>query len=167
MIGFMALSNFKCFAKIELEFAPLTLLCGLNGAGKSSIVQALLVLRQSCELWKDRLVPDGRLVDIGGGRDALFEGAESDSVEFELRRHDIAEPCVLAYDYDPTSDRLEVRKSDASLERFGGLGVPESRQDLPPFGGSVSYVNAEQVGPQRRMRIRKPLPGAARAESMR
>lgn len=149
MLKSLKLWNFKCFADLNLEFAPLTLLCGLNGMGKSSVLQALLVLRQSYELRelrKGRLVLGGQLVDIGAGRDALFEGAESDSMEFELRRSDIAEPCALAYDYDRTSDRLDMQKSDASPERFG---VPESWQELPPFGGTVSYVNAERVGPRK------------------
>ena len=152
MLKSLKLGNFKCFADLNLEFAPLTLLCGLNGMGKSSVLQALLVLRQSYELRelrKGRLVLGGQLVDIGAGRDALFEGAESDSMEFELRRDDVAEPCALAYDYDRTSDRLDMRKSEASPERFGGLGVPESWQVLPPFGGSMSYVNAERIGPRK------------------
>ena len=152
MLESLKLANFKCFADLELKFAPLTLLCGLNGMGKSSVLQALLVLRQSYELRelrKGRLVLGGQLVDIGAGRDALFEGAESDSMEFELRRDDVAEPCALAYDYDRTSDRLDMQKSDADPERFGRLGVPESWQVLPPFGGSVSYVNAERVGPRK------------------
>ena len=152
MLKSLKLWNFKCFADLNLEFAPLTLLCGLNGMGKSSVLQALLVLRQSYELRdlrKGRLVLGGQLVDIGAGRDALFEGAESDSMEFELRRSDIVEPCALAYDYDRTSDRLDMQKSEASPERFGGFGVPESWQELPPFGGTVSYVNAERVGPRK------------------
>ena len=49
MLTRLELSNFKCFANLELDFAPITLLCGLNGMGKSSAMQALLVLRQSYE----------------------------------------------------------------------------------------------------------------------
>ncbi len=29
----LKLTNFKCFKNAELRFAPLTLLCGLNGDG--------------------------------------------------------------------------------------------------------------------------------------
>ena len=49
MLTNVALRNFKCFQNLNLECAPLNLLCGLNGMGKSSIIQALLVLRQSFE----------------------------------------------------------------------------------------------------------------------
>ena len=49
MLRRIGLTNFKCFEKLELSCAPLNLLCGLNGMGKSSVIQALLVLRQSFE----------------------------------------------------------------------------------------------------------------------
>ena len=75
MIRKIKLSNFKCFQRLDLECAPLTLLCGLNGMGKSSVIQALLVLRQSFEsadLLDGRLVLGGELADLGTGKDVLF-----------------------------------------------------------------------------------------------
>ena len=152
MLTRLDLSNFKCFANLKLDFAPITLLCGLNGMGKSSAIQALLVLRQSYELRVLReggLALGGRLADIGTGRDALFEGAETDVIEFSLRRDDVAEPCVLAYDYDAVADKLNMLPSEAAPDRFGGYGVPESWRDAPPFGGTLHYVNAERVGPRK------------------
>lgn len=152
MLTRLDLSNFKCFANLELDFAPVTLLCGLNGMGKSSAIQALLVLRQSYEqrvLREGGLALGGRLADIGTGKDALFDGAETDIIEFSLRRDDVTEPCVLAYDYDRASDRLNMLPSEAAPDRFGGYGVPESWRDAPPFGGTLHYVNAERVGPRK------------------
>ena len=152
MLTRLGLSNFKCFANLELDFAPITLLCGLNGMGKSSAMQALLVLRQSYEqrvLREGGLALGGRLADIGTGGDALFEGAETDVIEFSLYRDDVAEPCVLAYDYDAVADKLNMLPSEAAPDRFGGYGVPESWRDAPPFGGTLHYVNAERVGPRK------------------
>lgn len=152
MIKWIELSNFKCFKKLELNCSPLTLLCGMNGMGKSSVIQALLVLRQSYEvrpLREGRLVLDGRLTDIGTGKNVLCEDANADVIEFLLYRDDTQEPCRLAYDYDRTSDRLDMRRSEAAPERFGGFGVPETWWELPPFGGSLFYVNAERVGPRK------------------
>lgn len=45
------LQNFKCFENQLLRLRPLTLLSGLNGTGKSSVIQSLLLLRQS--YWQD------------------------------------------------------------------------------------------------------------------
>lgn len=39
MITELRLKNFKCFEKLELRIAHLTLLAGLNGMGKSSVIQ--------------------------------------------------------------------------------------------------------------------------------
>ena len=47
MLRTISLANFKCFSHLRLDLAPMTLLCGVNGMGKSSVLQALLVLRQS------------------------------------------------------------------------------------------------------------------------
>ncbi|MDQ1256487.1 MAG: hypothetical protein QG656_1083 [Candidatus Hydrogenedentes bacterium] len=47
MITELFLRNFKCFESQHLELRNLALLAGLNGMGKSSILQALLLLRQS------------------------------------------------------------------------------------------------------------------------
>lgn len=40
MLRTLKLSNFKCFESLDLACAPLTLLCGINGMGKSSVIQA-------------------------------------------------------------------------------------------------------------------------------
>lgn len=47
MIESIQLTNFKCFEKQNVVLKPLTLLAGLNSSGKSTIIQALLLLRQS------------------------------------------------------------------------------------------------------------------------
>lgn len=48
MINRIGLSNFKCFGdKSEIELAPLTIITGVNGSGKSTIFDVLLALKQS------------------------------------------------------------------------------------------------------------------------
>ena len=87
MLARISLTHFKCFQQLDLPCAPLTLLCGLNGMGKSSVIQALLVLRQSFEtgdLLEGRLVLGGALTDLGAGSDVLFEDADEDVIRFVL-----------------------------------------------------------------------------------
>lgn len=44
MLTAVRLQNFKCFAEqVEIPFNKLTLLTGVNGGGKSSVIQALLL----------------------------------------------------------------------------------------------------------------------------
>ena len=87
MIRFIRLENFKCFEKQEIELGALTLLSGLNGMGKSTILQALLLLRQSYQqglLQKTGLSLNGDLVKIGSAQDALFEDAKEEKIGFEI-----------------------------------------------------------------------------------
>ena len=87
MLRRIGLNNFKCFERLDLPCAPLNLLCGLNGMGKSSVIQALLVLRQSFasgEMQAGRLVLGGELIDLGAGSDVLFEDADEEIIEFVL-----------------------------------------------------------------------------------
>ena len=74
MIQSIQLTNFKCFEDQEVIFRPLTLLAGLNSSGKSTIIQALLLLRQS---FLENLLPNvgltlnGKLAQLGTAKDAL------------------------------------------------------------------------------------------------
>ena len=141
MLRTIKLTNFKCFKSMELALPPLALLCGLNGMGKSSVIQALLVLRQSFasgELLDGHLVLGGELTDLGTGQDVLCEDAEVDVVEFELHRHDSPNPCKLSFDYLRTADELTTRNNFAAPWR-----------EVPPLGGQLAYVNAERIGPRK------------------
>ncbi|WP_454844713.1 DUF3696 domain-containing protein [Priestia megaterium] len=50
MLNNISLENFKAFSKLEnIELAPITILCGTNSCGKSSILQSILSFKQSLE----------------------------------------------------------------------------------------------------------------------
>lgn len=46
MLSKLEIKNFKCFLETEIPFNKLTVLAGINGVGKSTIIQSLLLLRQ-------------------------------------------------------------------------------------------------------------------------
>ena len=143
MLRFVKLRNFKCFEKLDLPCAPLNLLCGLNGMGKSSVIQALLVLRQSYNaghLQAGRLVLGGTLADLGAGSDVLFEDAVDEAVGFGLRVDDSPD-WAQAYSYSRTRDQLAAVSA--------GPHVPEPLSAVPPLGGRLVYVQADRVGPQK------------------
>ena len=150
MIGKIELRNFKCFETLSLTCSPLTLLCGLNGTGKSSVLQALLVLRQSFaagELPEGRLVLSGELADLGTGNDVLFEGAETDAVEIELHRDDAPTPCSFSFDYLRGADELRAQSAISSTEQ--GSEMLAWWGEVPPLGGNLFHVDAERMGPRK------------------
>ena len=50
MLEHISLRNFKGFKDLEnLKVRPITILCGTNSCGKSSILQSILLLKQTLE----------------------------------------------------------------------------------------------------------------------
>jgi len=81
MITHLRIKNFKLHKDTSLQLGNLNLLCGQNGVGKSSIIQALLLLRQSFQ--KEGRLREGLdlnkpLCEIGTAKVALFGGADED-----------------------------------------------------------------------------------------
>lgn len=145
MLRHIGLRNFKCFGALSLKCASLNLLCGLNGMGKSSVIQALLVLRQSFEsgeLDAGHLVLGGERIDLGAGSDVLFEDAEDDFIGFELGGDDLPF-WTQAFTYSRSRDQLSAM--DANSTDI----VPSSWRQRPPFGGHFANVEAERIGPRK------------------
>lgn len=74
MLKSISLENYKCFKeKTDIEIAPLTVLCGVNSSGKSSILKSLLMLKQTAEskLADPTLLLSGDLVDCGSFDSAI------------------------------------------------------------------------------------------------
>src|SRR5579863_6873518 len=82
MLEHIHLENFKASRDVPARLAPLTVLAGLNSSGKSTLLQALAVLRQSYDSngRTDGLSVSGQLVQLGKYGDLLTEGTESDTV---------------------------------------------------------------------------------------
>ncbi|MCY4141930.1 MAG: DUF3696 domain-containing protein [Rhodobacteraceae bacterium] len=149
MLRQVKLSNFKCFENLELNCAPLTLLCGLNGMGKSTVIQALLVLRQSIETIMypvpHELILQGDRTDLGTGADVLFEGAKTNNISIELHDEEIPEPYSLQFEYSWRADRLLMLEESRTSR--GKIAIGWNR--APPIGGDLFYVSAERVGPRK------------------
>lgn len=141
MLRRIGLKNFKCFETLELPCAPLNLLCGLNGMGKSSVIQALLVLRQSFEardLLEGRLVLGGALTDLGAGSNVLFEDAEEEIIGFELRGDEAPEPWTPGGCRSGGRSRsLATRRHRATNVGFGRESAPDRRN--PGLGGRPDH----------------------------
>ena len=149
MLRAIRLTHFKCFERLDLDCTPINLLCGLNGMGKSSVFQALLVLRQSFEegeLLGGRLVLGADRADLGTGFDVLFEDAENDVLGFELVSDETTEDWALYFSYSGSADQLiAIPNGDDEPVEY----VSHEWGSKPPFGGSLAYINAERVGPRK------------------
>jgi len=72
MINQLKIKNFKLFREeIDIKLSNITLLTGLNGRGKSTIMQSLLLIKQSYQYDKtlDYMVFDSDLLELGSFED--------------------------------------------------------------------------------------------------
>jgi AAA ATPase domain len=88
LLGSLGVSGFKAFSGWEqIDFKPITLIYGTNSSGKSSILQSLLLLKQSLDQVENPealLSPKGKLVDLGGYREFASLHDVSKPVSFRI-----------------------------------------------------------------------------------
>ncbi|MGF1522842.1 MAG: DUF3696 domain-containing protein [Leptolyngbyaceae cyanobacterium] len=87
MLEAISLENFKSFKNLEeLTLRPITILCGTNSCGKSSILQSILLLKQTIESQNPNqtLLLNGRLVRLGSFESIIFERNVDNKLIFDL-----------------------------------------------------------------------------------
>ncbi|MCK9897287.1 DUF3696 domain-containing protein [Frankia sp. AgB32] len=118
MISRIRLGNFKAFARLDIGMAPLTLLSGINATGKSTVLQALAILRQSFDagiLPEEGLLLNGELVSLGTGKDLLHEDYDEDeqpAISIHLTDND--EQYLWAVGYSREDDLLQAHSRPTS-----------------------------------------------------
>lgn len=154
MITSVKLKNFKCFRELDLELRPFTLLAGLNGMGKSSVIQSLLVLRQSYlskALREKRLDLSGELIDLGTGQDVLLDGADEDFISIRITwaggGNNPFPSALFQFAYDRTENRLGFVSDSEHLASLDALQATSG--PLQPFAGDFQYLCAERLGPRK------------------
>ncbi|MBF0345034.1 MAG: DUF3696 domain-containing protein [Nitrospirae bacterium] len=140
MIAYVRLERFKCFLDETIPFAPLTILAGANNTGKSSVIQALLLLKQTVETsgyrlgWASKAVAtqgseqyvpkpscwtislNGPYVHIGNAHDILCQWSDKDNITISsavIGLPDKILKLVLLYDRDRYNDHhMEVEDNE-------------------------------------------------------
>jgi predicted ATPase len=140
MICKIQLQNFKRFEKQSLDIGTLTLLTGINGMGKSSVLHSLLLLRQSYQqrlLELTGLALNGNLVNIGTAKDALFEDAKEEIVKFVIT---FANGIEATWQFGYNSEEVVMK----IISSTGTVGVYQCSL----FGDNFQYLQAERIGPR-------------------
>jgi predicted ATPase len=87
MIRHIEIKNFKSHKDTKLDFSNLTVLCGTNSSGKSSVIQALLLLREASANNSNFEYANLRsnLAKLGTVKDVLYQFADEDKIIFAIR----------------------------------------------------------------------------------
>jgi len=85
----MELSKFKTWATLRLKLGKITVLFGTNSAGKTSVLQALLMLKQTASSFdRNQAIhfgdPERDYVDLGSYRDLVYQHDESQKMGLRL-----------------------------------------------------------------------------------
>lgn len=139
MIDRLELHNFKCFVDSAIELGPLNVFAGANGTGKSTFLQALLVLFQSFQsgaVRRNRLQLNGSLIDLGTGRDVLYKRSETD--RFSV---------VVGH----AGERQSITATVAVSESLHTLSAVLEPLEAPPYflERKLFYLSADRLGPQK------------------
>jgi predicted ATPase len=136
VINKIKLMNFKCFRDSEISLSPLSLLTGVNGTGKSSLIQSMLLLRQSSyHLASDGLALNGPMISLGTVRDIRNEYTNHDWISFSLQDNN------NEYNW-----RFASERSDDEFCRL--LDGPTEIPNISIFNNEFLHLSAERIGPR-------------------
>jgi predicted ATPase len=115
----------------------LTILTGLNGSGKSSVLQSLLLLRQSYKKQRlnEALVLNNSLCSIGTGKEAFYQSAEDDFLLFDFKDG------TTSYNW-----RFSVNENKDFLPLLQPSAISDSdMQKLSLFNNNFQYLCAGRL----------------------
>ncbi|MDM1506454.1 DUF3696 domain-containing protein [Myroides odoratimimus] len=157
MIEEIQLTNFKCFQNSEsFAFAKINLLTGINGRGKSSLLQSMLILSQSARKNErlERLVINDILVQLGNYDDIKnSDTPRSENISFDIKLKTVY------------SDRIKIEFSENSQEplwanyvssefyqdnkelKFEDKIKEENLQAFSEALKKIHFVSADRLGP--------------------
>ncbi len=151
------LRNFKCFERLRLPLAPLTLLTGLNASGKSSVLQAFVLLHQTMREheWSTRIALNGAGVRLGTVPDVVDEVSGRTSVgiavefdgnvcdwTFQGERHD------MSMDVESVSVNGQTFDRPQELRHLLPQNETKFAEPLIRRLRDLTYITAERIPPQ-------------------
>ncbi len=140
MIDRLIVENFKCFERLNIEMTNLNVFAGINSMGKSTAIQAILLLRQAFEMnsINEGLYLNGNLTNVGTGYDLLYRDSQTDKILIELVMGE--DDLKNIYEYSRESDFLKLIDTTNRELEMKGEGI---------FCENFTYISAERQGPQK------------------
>ena len=133
MVKSIEIKNFKCFDNLKLSLSGMTVLAGGNAAGKSTVIQALLLAEATAREKGDFVDASEALGVAVGGPKALISQNCMETPKGDFLFNVQWDETMVTFIY--TIDKLMSLK--LSYSQSGS--VPDTR---------LFYLNAERIGPR-------------------
>lgn len=170
MLKKITVEHFKCFKKLHLPLAPLTLLSGANATGKSTILQALALLHQTTteSEWNRALNLNASTISLGAADDVIDKitgqkefkiGLLTEAVEcvWTMRTEERSTLSVPIYQIswkekeDWKENIFEIDKKNKLIRRLIPIELfnnSENAKQLSSIIANLTYISAERLGPR-------------------
>jgi len=134
MISALRFTNFKSWASAELLCGRITGVFGTNSSGKTSLIQFLLLLKQTKNATDRKLSLElnGDLVKLGTIKDAIHQHDESHTIDFAIS-FDLSSELILV---DPSDKRTSAVARGELLSLRAEIGVLQHA----PVARSIVYT---------------------------
>lgn len=143
MINRLKLKDFKIHSNLEIQLGNMTILTGQNGMGKSSVMQSLLLLRQSCntQIGLTGVNLKGDLTDLGGANDVECHSSTDGVLEIGLSSNNSEElEFKFSYDVDSYETFLPIIEPKPYIDALSRFAL---------FTNHFQYISAFRLGPQK------------------
>ena len=132
----ITIGGFKSISEeTTIEIRPLTILAGANSSGKSSMIQPLLMMKQTLEATYDTgpLFIKGPLVDFSSIDQFVSKGVEDKKIKIAFSISDIYK---CSGEYKCTDGKIEIQKNsynyiDDSIDLFPSMSVDYIEKKIP------------------------------------
>lgn len=163
MISEIRLKNFKCFKDKNIKILPLTILAGINSMGKSSVLESILLLRESL-LSEKTLLSDqedfplfdlrlnNQYMRLGTGMDVLCEFSTENIIGIGITDDNKKLDRRWNVDKSTSSSVLSVDQQHISKNeenRFSSNIFATNNHEYIDF----AYISADRLGPRSRFDI--------------
>jgi predicted ATPase len=178
MLTKITVEHFKCFKKLHLQLAPLTLLSGANATGKSTILQAFALLHQTASEseWNKTLSLNASNISLGSADDVIDK--ITGRKEFSIGLHSDAFECLwtmIAEDRSALSVPIrqiswkEKERWNEKIFTIDEKSKPvrrllpatifensENAKSLSSLITGLTYISADRLGPREAYAVSTP-----------
>lgn len=142
MIKEIVIKDFKIHSNLELSLGGITILTGQNGMGKSSVMQSLLLLRQSYN--SSGVIKGinlkGDMADLGSANDIECKSSNDAVLNIKLTTDNYLANFHFSYDVAP---------EDTFLPAVGNIEWEGIEESVALFNENFQYISAFRLGPQK------------------